>query len=156
MVAAADEDGKTFESLLSLHRYFLNADYLRDAFQKRMNTRTSASADSLTATMDDHIALSQWYASIYVVIEGWRECRLNDDRLDMLLEGDRVDRLRIFRNQVFHFQRAYDNPKLLAFLGSDDGDAEAATAWIRDTHVALATAIEAALQGHIDARTGQA
>lgn len=51
---------------------------------------------------------------------------------------------------------AYDNPKLLAFLGSDDGDAEAATAWIRDTHVALARAIEAALQGHIDARIGQA
>ena len=72
------------------------------------------------------IALSLWYATLFVVIEGWREVGLKDPELDVLFADTKAEALRRFRNQVFHFQHEYDNRKLLEFLGSSDADAHAA------------------------------
>ena len=49
---------------------------------------------------------SHWYASEYVVIEGWRDAGLHDPVIDHALNGwaDVVDMLRRYRNGVFHFQ----------------------------------------------------
>ncbi len=153
MATKPEERGTDFESLLSLHRYFLNADYLRDVFEKRLREQNTRHVSGDSRWIGDHIAMSQWYASVYVVIEGWRECRPGDDRLAVLLKADYMDKLRVFRNQMFHFQRSYDNRKLLHFLGEADGDAEAAAGWIRAVHAALGQAIESELQSILDART---
>lgn len=58
--------------------------------------------------------------------------------------------LRRFRNQIFHCQREYDNPKLLEFLKTGDADAQEATTWIRRTHAALGRATERALRDLVD------
>lgn len=85
-----------------------------------------------------------------VVIEGWRKAGISDSEVDEILGDDRVDDLRRFRNQIFHYQREYDNPKLLEFLRIEDADAKKATTWIRRTHAALGRAIERALQDLVD------
>lgn len=139
-------DGDQVLGLLALHKYFLNADFLRDVFLRRIRRKQSPLAADPFTSMDDQIALSLWYAAVYVVIEGWRSVNLADAELDVLLADSHVDKLRRFRNQVFHYQREYDNPRLLEFLGSDDADARAATNWINRTHAALGRAIQNAVE----------
>lgn len=145
-----DQDAahKRFEALLALHRYFLNADYMRDVFMRRIKREQSPVEVDPATALDDQIAMSLWYSTVYVVIEGWREIGLSEPHVDELLGDERAGRLRAFRNQVFHYQRAYDNHRLLAFLGEGDDDAKAATHWIRRTHIALGRAIRAALEEH--------
>ncbi|WP_100809981.1 MULTISPECIES: hypothetical protein [unclassified Microbacterium] len=149
---AADHDAtrKQFEALLSLHKYFLNADFQRDVFMKRVTRERSPGEVDFVTALDDQIAMSFWYATVYIVIEGWRKAGLADSDVDLLLSDDRVDRLRRFRNQVFHYQREYDNPRLLEFLGTGDDDAQAATQWIRRIHIALGRSIRQALQEMLD------
>ena len=140
-----------FFRLMSLHKYWLNADFLRDVFMKRIEGATPPHERGFAAMMDNTIAMSLWYATMYVVIEGWREARLSDHDVDTLLTQEwHVEHLRVFRNQVFHYQKAYDNPKLLQFLGTSDDDAGAVTTWIKSTHTALGKAIETAIQANLD------
>lgn len=146
MVHSEDANGEDVLELLALHKYFLNADFLRDVFMRRIKRDQSPAATDPVTSMDDMIAMSFWYATVYVVIEGWRETKLADPELDVLLGDSHVDRLRRFRNQVFHFQREYDNSRLLEFLGEDDADVRAATDWIRRTHTSLGRAIERAVE----------
>lgn len=46
---------------------------------------------------------SYWFASLHVVVEGWRALGLTCPRIDPLIEGH-ADSLRLFRNAVVHFQ----------------------------------------------------
>lgn len=149
MVQSGDADGEQVIALLALHKYFLNADFLRDLFLRRIKRNESSEATDPITSMDDLISMSLWYATVYVVIEGWRESKLVDPELDALLADSHVDRLRRFRNQVFHYQREYDNPRLLEFLGEGDADAYAATDWIKRTHTALGRAIEKAVENRL-------
>lgn len=146
MVEPRDAEKEQFFRVMSLHKYFLNADFVRDVFMRRMNREQSPAESDFATSMDDLIALSLWYATVYVVIEGWRDAGISDSEVDELLGDDRVDDLRRFRNQIFHYQPEYDNPRLLEFLGTGDADAQDATTWIRRTHAALGRAIERALQ----------
>jgi hypothetical protein len=142
MVDSRDADGEQILELLALHRYFLNASFLRDVFMRRVKRAQSSESIDPVTLMDDQISMSLWYATLYVVIEGWRNANLADREVDALLADSHADRLRRFRNQVFHYQREYDNPRLLEFLGEDDDDARVATDWVKQTHSALGRAIE--------------
>ncbi|NPC42939.1 hypothetical protein [Nocardioides sp. zg-1230] len=146
MASSKGADGEQVLELLALHGYFLNASFLRDVFMRRVRRAQSSEAIDPVTFMDDQISMSLWYATLYVVIEGWRQAKLADPDVDALLADNHADRLRRFRNQVFHYQREYDNPRLLDFLGEDDADAKAATDWVRRTHAALGTAIERAVE----------
>jgi hypothetical protein len=149
MVDRGDADGQQILELLALHKYFLNADFLRDLFMRRIKRGQSPAATDPVTSMDDMIAMSLWYATVYVVIEGWLQANLANAEVDVLLADGHVDRLRRFRNQMFHYQREYDNPRLLEFLGEDDADAHAATEWIKRTHTALGRAIQAAVEDRL-------
>lgn len=151
-----DPAQEAFFQLAALHKYFLNADFLRDVFMRRIKREQSPAQMSFVEFLDDSIAMSLWYATVYVVIEGWRETKVRDSELDVLLDDDRVDDLRRFRNQIFHYQREYDNPKLLEFLGTDDGHAQSATKWIQRTHASLGRAIQQAMQDLMDLRAAEA
>jgi hypothetical protein len=67
-----------------------------------------------------------WYSSIFVVIEGFRELKLEDPKIAALLESPNVDALRLMRNSTFHFQKEYICPKATKFMESKDS-----VAWIR-------------------------
>lgn len=60
-----------------------------------------------------------YYASLYVVIEGWRDKRqappkLRDDRIDKMLESPYVSKLADFRNSILHPNPLLDR-RILAF-----------------------------------------
>lgn len=74
-------------------------------------------------TVEDHegewqtFALSaQWFASVWVVIEGWRENRMSDPVIDKLLNAypDFCELLRRFRNGVYHYQPELFDQRLTA------------------------------------------
>lgn len=99
MVDPHDAEKEQFFRELALHKYFLNADFVRDVFMRRMNREQSPAEAGFATSMDDSIALSLWYATVYVVIEGWRDAGISDSEVDELLGDARVDDLRRFRNR---------------------------------------------------------
>lgn len=59
----------------------------------------------------------QWFASEYVVLEGWKELKLNHDPIDSLIDeqADKVALLRRCRNAVFHYQKIPFEQRLMDF-----------------------------------------
>lgn len=116
----ADERLAPTEALktLALHRYWVWADFQKRAMFE-CGRKIEAAADRIEAEalkLDAQAALSFFYASLYVVIEGWRELRLVDEEINGLIASENTDLLRRFRNGVFHFQPEYDDGRFLGFL----------------------------------------
>lgn len=77
------------------------------------------------------IYLSLWYASLFVVAEGWQEAGMTNERISNLLaDTEKLGALRRFRNGVFHFQTDYFDARLtdLLALGADSAR------WVRELH----------------------
>lgn len=74
--------------------------------------------------------MSYWYASLFVVIEGWGDLGLKDSEIDKLLESKNVDLLRRYRNGVFHFQKDYWDNRFTGFIIEGQNCVE----WIRHIH----------------------
>jgi len=81
------------------------------------------------------IAISfQWFASEYVVIEGWREINHHEKTIFTLLDSNAegIDLLRRARNAVFHFQKSPLDKRLMEFA-----TAYGASGWLFDLHQAF-------------------
>jgi hypothetical protein len=76
--------------------------------------------------------LSAWYASLWVVVEGWREVQLRDLGVDELLDlAPRYQELlRRYRNGVFHYQPSLIDRRLTDFLSEGEG----AVYWVQLLH----------------------
>lgn len=91
---------------------------------------------------------SVWLGLLYVVVEGYRELRLQDHRVDYFLSfSDRVEELRRFRNCIFHYQSDPDDARLGAFLNR-----EACLGWAHE----LSRAIDALLTRELASVSGGA
>jgi hypothetical protein len=75
---------------------------------------------------------SQWFASLWVVIEGYRKLAIGDAIIDSLLSNPpgHSDLLRRCRNGVYHFQPDLLSRRLHEFLGA----AKSAYAWAHALH----------------------
>lgn len=66
------------------------------------------------------VLMAQWYAALWVAIEGWIESPLSDPVVDELLTDcdfqQNLKLLRRFRNGVYHYQKTLINNRLLGFL----------------------------------------
>ncbi len=118
------------DKLISLHKYWIHSNICYDGFKNYVSTNVDAILES-TKELDffkfhllnlDHHGFyrSYWYSSLYVVVEGYKELKLNIPEVDeLLIETEFVDKLRLFRNSIFHYQKDIYNAK---FLGVDDSD----------------------------------
>ena len=70
--------------------------------------------------------VAHWLASLYVVLEGWKELSLQDDRIALLLSQypEHSDVLRRCRNAVYHFQKSPLDPRLAKCLQNEDEELE--------------------------------
>lgn len=120
------------EELLSLHRYYLAANQQRVLFQRLLREHAAEHGGAPQYGGEDWneswLAMSYWYAGLFVVIEGWQELGLHDDEVDRLLESPNVDLLRRFRNGTFHYQRRYWSEKFVDLIR----DGEDVPAWISE------------------------
>lgn len=111
--------------IVTLYRYFAVAAHMRSLFRRAVSAETLK-----TLTDDRQLILFFWsapgiyfmysYAGIYLVIEGWKDLKLADPKIDSLLASPFVDKLRRFRNATFHYQRDPLSLKHLEFFGTDE------------------------------------
>jgi hypothetical protein len=75
-----------------------------------------SSGDSLLFAL-----VSQWYASLNIVLDGWQELALGDPAIDELIgrHPELVSLLRRYRNAVFHYQREFIDPRYREFARAD-------------------------------------
>lgn len=112
------------EAIYTLHRYFIWSNLMCEHFQQTIETQgqppESDSAVFRKWLIRPYAFSCYWFASLYVVIEGWRELGLKDDKIDALLSSDYVDLLRRLRNGVFHFQRDYFDSRFRNYTNAGD------------------------------------
>jgi len=105
-----------------------------DLHRRRFETWLEKPHDVSTSIDGWHfIALvSQWYASLWVVIEGWRKAGFDDATIDSLLteSGECCARLRRYRNGVYHYQPRLIEPRFLDFLA----EADQTVPWVATLH----------------------
>lgn len=75
-----------------------------------------------------------WFASEYVVIEGWRESQFTEPEIEGILErnAESIEILRRARNAVFHFQKEPYEKRIMAFAVEFERDG-----WLVDLHEAF-------------------
>jgi hypothetical protein len=128
-------------SLLALHTHWIRADSIKE----RVGLQIPENGDGLPQSMQElgqqmskiH-ALEVLYGLIFVVIEGFRDLKCKDERVERLLAAENyVDLLRRFRNGVFHYQTGPMDPRLVAFMTRENSEK-----WIREIHSALGAFLE--------------
>lgn len=131
------------EKLISLHKYWIHCNICYNGFKNYVSTNVDTILESIKEldflkfhllNLDHHgFYRSYWYSSLYVVVEGYMELKLNIPEVDeLLVETEFVDKLRLFRNSIFHYQKDIYNSK---FLGVDDSDEF--VEWIYKLHILL-------------------
>ena len=120
-------------ALWALHRYFIWADRMRVHFERFLSTgRSEYDQSTKHKDLEALLYLSYWYASMYVVIEGWKELGLSDPEVDALLESENVQLLKRYRNGVFHFQTDYLDDRFFGFM-----EAQGTVSWIRSVRESM-------------------
>jgi len=120
-----------------LYRYFAYAAFMRSSFRRETDPEWFKifTADESGLFMfflsAPGIYFMYSYAGIYLVIEGWRDLGLKDERIDKLLQSPFVDRLRLFRNATFHYQKGLFSWKHLQFFGTED---ERTEKWLNELY----------------------
>lgn len=77
--------------------------------------------------IETFLYLSYWYASLYVLVEGWRELGFSDKTIDALLDSSNVDLLKRYRHGVFHFQKEYYDSRFIQFMS----EGQDVVVWVR-------------------------
>ena len=118
------------DKLISFYKYWIHSNICYEGFKNYISTNVDTILENIKEldflkyhllNLDHHgFYRSYWYSSLYVVIEGYKELKINNPEIDELLtEAEFVDKLRLFRNSIFHYQKDIYNTK---FLGVDDSD----------------------------------
>ncbi len=132
--ALIQQYGKDGLELRLLHQYFVWADRMRVHFRDAMKSPTPDNIYlPLFQEPEKWLYLCYWYASAYTVGEGFGELGLKDARVEALLaQTDYVEKLKRFRNGVFHFQKKLMDERFLDFIALPDSEK-----WITELWEAL-------------------
>ncbi len=115
-----DETQQRIERDIAFARYLSWAELHRELFQEEV--ARDVSPDDAESTNDHEWKwfglMSYWYASLYVVVEGWDELRFVDPIVDQLLNHETSFRtlLRRYRNVVFHYQSSVLDTRFVDLL----------------------------------------
>jgi hypothetical protein len=113
---------------------------MRDLFRREANAEwlNMMSADPTGLLLFFYSApgcyLLYSYSGIYLVVEGWRDLGLQDQAIDRLITSPFIDRLRLFRNATFHYQKEPLSRKHLQFFGTEE---ERTEQWLNDLYTAF-------------------
>lgn len=118
--------------IITLHRYFIWADRMKVHFDRVLRGIKPIPINDELFKKEEGIEtfmyMSLWYGMFYVLIEGWQELGLEDEKIDKLLESRNVDLLRLYRNGVFHFHKEYYDEHFTKLMSEGQDIAN----WIRD------------------------
>jgi hypothetical protein len=127
--------------IVSLYSYWVRADsiiqsiHVKHDYSEKEKQFIEKAGENITQSAELFLTLKRievFYALIYTLIEGYREINILDSDVDILLLDEYVDKLRLFRNAIFHFQKEPISEKLLGFLENKDSEH-----WINKLHNAF-------------------
>jgi hypothetical protein len=133
--------GMSFSPLLSLHRYFVVASRMQHHFESNLvpfeNTESATQEDPNWAVLELFAGprgnfMYYWYASLYVVVEGFQSLHLNDPTIEALVQSPNANALRRCRNAVFHFRPSYLSARSLKLISAPDF-----VRWVRELMTAF-------------------
>lgn len=113
-----------------LHRYYIWQDRMRVHFEDVLKNSQTREGTSLNKDdINKFLYMSYWYGGLYVVVEGWKELKLCDKKINRLLKNTKfVNFLKRYRNATFHFQkRKYFDEKFMSFV-----EEKGSVNWVRD------------------------
>ena len=130
----------SFSPVLSLRRYFVATSRMQHHFESNLipfEETQAALEDANRAALDLFAGprgnfMFYWYASLYVVVEGFQKLHLNDPTIDALIESPNANVLRRCRNGVFHFRPAYFSARSLRLIS-----APGFASWVREVMTAF-------------------
>lgn len=117
----------TANHIFTLHRYYIWANRMRTHFDDILKKKLENKISDEFFKIESRLYMSYWYGGLYVVIEGWKQLKLSDTEIDLLLKSKNVELLKQYRNGVFHFQKNYDDKRSLNFITQGENCVE----WIR-------------------------
>lgn len=123
------------KKLVALHKHWINADAIRQVVMTKIRGGNELSDElkQLAEMHSSYARLSVLYGLIFVVVDGYKELKYTNDKIDNLLtQDDFVDALRLFRNAIFHYQEEAISKKALKFLELEESET-----WIRELHIAF-------------------
>jgi len=101
-----------------LVHYFYPCDYMYRDYQRVTKALARQKRRSPWRASQQLAYLRLWLSTLYAVIEGYQNLRLQHPEVDYILEDDaHVDSLRILRNGTFHYQKS--GQKQVQFMGGD-------------------------------------
>lgn len=119
----------------ALHRYFIWANRMKKHYSDTIREQGEPPADGMELRLwlsAPFAYACYWFATLYVVVEGMQQLDLTDPTLTTLLnDGDKLQKLRRFRNGVYHYQTDYFDNRINDFL------AKSYTDWATDLHAGL-------------------
>jgi hypothetical protein len=122
--------------VFTLHRYFTWSTILKGHFEDvlaGLRDRGEAFSMNTDEGLRALAYMSYWYASLWVVVEGWQKLGLHDDEVDRLLASPLTEKLHLFRHWVLHYHETYFNDPLTEpLIGNAD-----AVEWVRSLSSAL-------------------
>jgi hypothetical protein len=126
MKITINDDAKNWSPVISLHRYFVWSETMRERyFQWIVNLPPLGESEWYSRPVQEIFAvMSYWYGSLYVVVEGWKVLSLSNADVDALLSSPKVQLLKRFRHGTFHFQKTYFDERFANFmrLGGESRD----------------------------------
>jgi hypothetical protein len=120
---------------IALHRHWCRADAIKYVLFEARPSKKKVRKELYEVGMfhSQLLRLEAFYALFYVVIEGYKELGFKYEKIDALLKEEAyVERLRRFRNAVFHYQKNPLNLKLVDFLEAKDS-----ATWIKTLYRAF-------------------
>lgn len=122
---------ENYGHFLSLHRYYIWATRFKALFMAEIKHHKVA--DEVTWASDLGLFMSHWYGALFVVVEGYQELGLHDEKVDTLLASKNVELLQRFRNGTFHFQKDYYDDRFASFWKKSQDTVK----WVHDLNLAL-------------------
>ncbi len=120
---------------MSLHKYWIRASIIKAKLSKA--TKKIGPKPSMLEVEIAEYYMQILYSLIYVVVEGWQELGLKEEKVDQFLENRKfVSMLKSYRNKTFHFQKSYFQQAHKNFY-DEDGTAM----WAFDLHKCLGEAL---------------
>ncbi len=111
--------------------YFYPSDFIYRDFKRVERALKAQTRRTRWRASQESCYMRLWLSTLYTVAEGYKELGLKDNKIDILISIDHFERLRLFRNGTFHYQR---KPiKLVQFL-SEHGDG---LVWTESLHKAF-------------------
>ena len=123
--------------IATLYRYYLYAVVMRENFKNQKIEDFINKLDNhptsvlLFFSSEAGIYMTYLYSAIYLVIEGWKDLKLSDEKINELINSPNTDKLMLLRNDTFHYQKEPLSTKLIQFFGSEE---EATEKWINELY----------------------